>query len=308
MPGGCELEVALKRQAGGCRDLGRIVLEVGERREVEWNLIGPGSIRGVCVDESGNALDHIHISRQSAGLLSAEGERDCPDCYTITDSTGVFQFDGLPLGEYWLHMGPPDSKQHVAPRPERLTAGTRDVEVRMLEAGTLRVTLIDAATGEAVEGRVYVSALDDDSFKGLDSYNEQLEYTAPRLRSGSYLVRAQTTDGRGAIVRDVRVRASEETAVALRLEPFAQLEVKYTGTVAVVQIDRLQADVSVARATCSPGESVCWALPAGLSKLVLRSYEAWAGISETGANQWEVVATEELVLVPGEVLELELHE
>jgi len=396
LPGACELEAVLHKGSGGKRGFGRFVLSAGERRELNWSLTGPGSISGVCIDESGDALSGLEINLHDARLLSVATERDCPECYATSDLAGRFQFEGLPLGEYrifggsrderrlvltetgaahlteaqthvevtlsftqqlsisgvlrlpngdpagemqanlipavggarfgftesdgrfefnglrpgeyWLHCETPDSKEHVAPPPVRISAGAQDVDVRMLEAGSLRVSLVDALSGDAVEGRVFVDALQDASFRPLNFDRARTEHLARRLRPGAFLVRAES-DGRAvAIAHDVRVHAGEETALELRLEPAAHLDFTYTGAATRAQLDCLQAGVRIASVSFEPGESVAWNLPAGPVVLELRSYLEFAGVSEQGVTEWEVVATVELTLIAGETLEVELSE
>jgi hypothetical protein len=228
--------------------------------------------------------------------------------FGFTESDGRFEFDGLRPGEYWLHCGTPDSKEHVAPPPVRISAGSQDVDVRMLAAGSLRVSLVDARSGDPVEGRVFVDALQDESFRPLNFDRLRTEHLARRLRPGAFVVRAEA-DGRAfALVRDVRVHAGQETALELRLEPAAQLDFTYTGAATRVQLDGLQAGVRVAMQTFEPGESASWNLPAGPLTLELRSYLESAGVSDQGVNQWKVVATRELTLIVGETLQLELRE
>lgn len=394
LPVGIELDVYLRRRNDGMRLLDRFVLDPGERRSAQWDLTGPGSLSGLCVDESGAPLVGVQVLLHSDAWPSTQSEPACPECFAKSDALGAFRFDDLPLGDwrvlprsapsdltlqksgraqltesepdaivtltytrslsiagrlalpdgesagdvdlrlipargganfgftepdgrfefkgltdgvYWLHVGTPPSKDHVAPPPLRVEAGAQDLDVRLLSAGSLRISLVDAATGAAVHGRVFVSALDDPTFDVMRMDTEGSEQIANRLRDGIYTVRAESQGGLCALAREVIVRAGEEATLELRLEPAATLDIRYEGEAEMVQVDCLLGGVLVARAGLGPHESARWNLPAGPLKIEMRSYEQWAGMSELGVNQWELVAERELVLITGELQELRLE-
>ncbi|MCA8979508.1 MAG: carboxypeptidase regulatory-like domain-containing protein [Planctomycetes bacterium] len=396
LTGGCALDVGVRRRRGGVRGLGWLVLASGERRELEWSLVGPGIIEGVCVDESGGALAGLQLVRHSRALFALQSDRDCPECYTVSDSLGRFRFEALPLGayrvfdstrddrglvlraygevrltdeqpraeltltfavsssvsgrvllpsglpagevqldlnptsgggrfglaepdgsfefsglaagDYWLRVRRTAPKQYAAPPPLRVSAGDRDIELRFVEAGSLKLSLFDGVSGEAVDGDVFVAALDDAEYDGFRSRAARATHTVAGLRPGRYLVRAQASGSRCAVVGEVRARGGEETSVELRLDPASELEVTYSGESALVRLDCLQGGMLLASARLAPGETVAWSLPAGPTRLELRSYERGLGLDDAGVMQWEQVASEELELIAGVSSELQLAE
>jgi hypothetical protein len=117
-----------------------------------------GSIRGIVLDEYGNAVANAHVfadaNRSGAGFLTAADKK--------TDDDGSFEFEQLPMGEYRVSADKPEAG-YRSTRPDffmerppvvaNLTPDNPSATVLLqfaAQAGAVTGRVTDATTGEAL--------------------------------------------------------------------------------------------------------------------------------------------------------------
>jgi len=100
LPPRIRLKSTLLRKSRSNRALDEFNLNPGETRVVEWSIVGPGMISGLCFDEAGNGLSGVLVNVHDMRLSAVAGEHACPACYTTSDDTGYYEFRELALGEW----------------------------------------------------------------------------------------------------------------------------------------------------------------------------------------------------------------
>jgi beta-lactamase regulating signal transducer with metallopeptidase domain/protocatechuate 3,4-dioxygenase beta subunit len=185
-----------------------IEIEGGASREdIAIDLTKGASIRGKVL------LEGVETPIEGAEVeCSGTRERNFPIPLQVrqrSGTDGLFQFDGLPENVYALRVThslyPGESLEGIAVESGKI----RDVSIKLKPAGIIRGTVVDAASGNPLEG-IAVRAYGRSS-----STDEEGRFTLSGLKPGRVTVAVE----KGAYRRaEARVTVPSEDAVILRLE------------------------------------------------------------------------------------------
>jgi hypothetical protein len=111
------------------------------------------------------------------------------------------------------------------------SAGDEGVELRLVSAGALVGSIVDAKTGRSCRAQIAVSWGEPSTpFLMVGSTKEDGSFKFEGLRAGAYDLSASTEDGKSGSLRGIAVAAGAASAgLVVRVSPGARVTVRYQG-------------------------------------------------------------------------------
>ena len=219
--GGTYLGGLLGRGSSLGREVKSVSIEEDGSATVDFQLEAPGELHGIVRDAAGKP-----VAEASIFLRDEKGRLLELFSFQATNSSGVFEYDGLAPREYTI-TARAEGMTSSSDAAIRIRSGeVAEAEVTVDVGTTLLVSMADKA-GDDIRSRVSVLDEEGHEMNGMLSLNELMERISEGvdgkeqrvgpLAPGVYTVSAVTQDGRAAS-RRVRLDGSPEKKLRLRLK------------------------------------------------------------------------------------------
>lgn len=234
--------------------IGEYVSMASEALEHDITLARGLVIRGRVVGPDGQTLVNaqVHASRPADQMYVDSS----------TDTSPNFVVGPLSPGRWTLFA----TGMTPGLRSERVEAeaGDTDVVLRLLELGRVRVQVVDAAGAKVPGTSVSLSGEGSSSSSQTDAQGTR-EF--PGLPPGTYVVSANTSDGRWAARTGIAVQSGRGVDVELALEPGVRARVRNVAAPSGTRFFVERNGVGLGAVHIAPGQSADMTAPIGASTL-----------------------------------------
>jgi hypothetical protein len=213
-------------------------------------------IRGTVLDPQRRPQAEVLVAARTADGAALESPR--------TGADGRFALGPLAPGTYELSARPLGASQSLLTgcNPRSAQAGNSDVVLELCQGGAIGGRIVDAATGEATPGVVFLCPVGADATKEISWLTSS--FKSYGVAPGSYRLVASTRTGSWGVLSDVAVGAGERVeSLEIAVSPGGDLRVRYDGESPRAEIRVLHRGVQVVTGTVAQGVFTTWSVPPG---------------------------------------------
>ena len=184
------------------------VMEGMTLAEVVLRPPGLSTVEGRCVGPRGEPVSGVHLVAESAEQVAT----------AISDADGAFSLGPFIEGALELRTTAP-SVGYTGGAPQKVSAGDRDVVVRVERSGALRGSTVRASGGAPLGAEIELALRERLRGPGSRRVTAGADgaFTAQDLEPGGYVVVARAERGLVAVRGDVAIAPGETQEVALEL-------------------------------------------------------------------------------------------
>ncbi len=197
---------------------------VGATTAVNISLIGVGRIQGKVLRPDGAAAPSVNLTLSGEGLAR----------FAVTDATGAFTFEDVPMQPFWLSATDSASGQYASLQGQIYAAdSTQTLEIRLSGWPTAKLRgkvfgpngLMPFPSANVRIDNSKSPAPNQPLMNSTVTTNDRGEYSFDKIPAGSYIVTAFALDGRRGLPVSITAGAGTETQKDLTILGLGALEV-----------------------------------------------------------------------------------